>query len=134
MLTIVRVEPEVNHRPVPSPLRLFALAVSALLLGGADSPRDLTTIKDARSTAAEWAAVNRLAAAGRLSGTYVGAMRSEARRQLESARKTLSDPNGPAARELGALTRLPDDADPALLDLHARRLLAIEDGLESPRP
>ncbi len=109
---------------------LAILAAAAFLLSAADSPKDLATVKNARSIAAEWAQINRIATSGRLSHTYVEAMRDEARSQLAAALGALTDPNGPAAVELGALARLPADADSALLDGHVRRLLAIEHGLE----
>ena len=113
--------------PRPNPA---VLAAAAFLLAAADSPSDLVTIKDARSTAAEWTQVNRLAAAGRLSHIYVDAMRDEARRNLSSALAGLTDPNSPAAHELRALTRLPANADAGLIEPHVRRLLAIENELE----
>jgi hypothetical protein len=111
--------------------KLATLVAAAFLLAAADSPKDLITIKDARSTAAEWSQVNRLAALGRLSHVYVETMRDEARGQLATALASLTDPNGRAASELKALARLPADADAGLVDLHVRRLLAVEHDLEN---
>jgi hypothetical protein len=112
------------------------LAGAALLLGAAGppaSPKDLATIKEARSLAAEWAVVNRLAAAGGLSDTYVRAMREEAASQLETALGSMTDRRGAAAAEIAALTHLPPDAPAALLLAHARRLQAMEAVLEKER-
>ena len=58
--------------------RLFTLAF--LLVAACDpAPSDFSTVEQARSTAAEWAQVNELAAQGKLTSTYAATMRAEAR-------------------------------------------------------
>jgi hypothetical protein len=117
----------------PSGLRFAGLAAAFLLLGAADAPAsraDLVTIKEARSIAAEWALVNRLAADGRLRRAYVRAMREEAIGQLESALKAMKDKDSAAAAEIGALAHLSPNASAGLLYAHARRLQSMEDALE----
>ena len=124
-------------RPVERPFtgwRFLSLAAAALLLGGAgspDSPKDLVTIKEARSLAGEWALVNRLAAGGRLSDAYVRSMREQAIGQLETALQGMTEKQSPSAREIAALAHLPPDAPPGLIYAHARRLQALEDALEA---
>jgi len=121
--------PRSKRRGARGPL----LAAAAFLIaasGPGERSKDLQTVKEARSVAAEWALTNRLAAAGRVTPTYAEAMARQAKRQLASALKTVSDPQGPAAHELARLTRLPANASPDVLARSARRLLAIEAGLE----
>ena len=110
------------------------MAAALLLLGGAGSGgarKDLPTIKEARSLAAEWALVNHLAASGRLRPAYVRAMREEAISHLATALASMTDKESAAAREMATLARLPPDSPAVLLYAHARRLQAIEDGLEA---
>jgi hypothetical protein len=119
---------------MPARLRLVLTAAALLLLGCAgsgDSRKDLVTIKEARSLAAEWALVNRLAASGRLRPAYVRTMREEAIGQLETALASLADKEGEGAREIGALAHMPPDTSAGLLYAHARRLQALEDRLEA---
>jgi hypothetical protein len=111
-----------------------AILAAALLLLGACSggeSKDLPTIREARSLAAEWALVNHQAESGRLRPAYVRAMREEAIAQLESALGGMTAKDGAAASEISVLTRLAPDAPAGLLYAHARRLKAVEDGLEA---
>ena len=109
------------------PLLLFLLVA-----GCSKGPEaDLPYISGARSLAAEWALVNEEAAKGQLTGAYIRTMRKAVRQQLQANSKGLTDPQGPCAREIAALLREPDDAQPAELRVHASRLKHIEDSLES---
>jgi hypothetical protein len=92
---------------------------------------DLPYIGGARSLAAEWAMVNEQANKGHLTSAYTSTMRKAVRQQLQTNSKSLSQPNSAYAREIDALLREPDDAQPARLRAHADRLKQIEDSLES---
>src|SRR5436190_16940095 len=101
--------------------RLFPLAF--LLAAGCDpAPSDYPTVEQARSTAAEWAKVNALAANGKLTSTYAATMRAEARSQLKTAQSAFPDPKSPQAREVRSLLDLPDGAPAAELSAHADAL------------
>lgn len=107
-----------------------ALAMLLLCAGcGPAGSEDLLAIKSARSIVAEWALINREAAAGRLSRLYADGMRREALAQL-AAEARAANPNGPVAQAIGRVSRLPADASPELLDAAAQNLSAIEDQLE----
>ena len=75
------------------------------LLAACSSRRDeeLIAVKSARSVAAEWAAVEQLAARSRLTSVYAAQIREQARDELKSDRQSLHDPNAPAAREVDAI-------------------------------
>jgi len=106
----------------------MALLGLALLLAAASPPsasRDLPAIRSARSIVAEWALVNRTAAEGRVTQTYVRVMRTQARRQLEAQFEALSDPGSAAGRLIADCLRLPGDAPYPLLEARSRRLRAI---------
>jgi Tfp pilus assembly protein PilP len=96
---------------------------------GADA--DLASIGEARSLTAEWALVNEQAADGKVTHTYADTMREQLRDQLQSTSSALTQPNSRYGNEIGAVLRLPDDAAPPLLRLHAATLKQIEDHLES---
>jgi hypothetical protein len=87
-------------------------ALLCLLLGGCGSAaeQELGALKSAHSIVAEWAAVARLRAEGRVTGTYASEMASDARSQLASARRLLKDPRDPAARLIDGLGPAPDGA------------------------
>src|SRR3569623_1256459 len=109
------------------------IGILALTLCGAaspDSPRDVLTTMAARSVVAEWALVNRTAARGWPSGHYTEQMRREARRQLASDLKAMSNPDSPAARVMARLLALNPAADPRLLAAGAAALAKIEKQLE----
>src|SRR5215212_1204821 len=93
------------------------------------APSDYSTVEQARSTAAEWAKVNELAAQGKLSSTYVAATRAEARSQLAKAESAFRDPKTPQASEVRALLALRDDAPAAEISAHAEALKKLEDAL-----
>jgi hypothetical protein len=108
--------------------RLLPLAF--LLAAGCDpAPSDYPTVEQARSTAAEWAKVNALAAQGKLTSTYSVGMRAEARNQLTKAQSAFPDPTSPQAREVRSLLAMPDDAPAAELAAHADTLKKLEDAL-----
>jgi hypothetical protein len=92
---------------------------------------DLPSISSARSLGAEWALVNKQAAAGHLTSNYVATMRSSVREHLETELKGLTQPQSPYGAEIQALLAEPADAQPALLRAHADKLKQIEDSLES---
>jgi predicted outer membrane protein len=104
-------------------------ALLCLLLGGCGSAADqeLVALKSAHSIVAEWAAVARLRADGRVTETYARAMADDARSQLASARRELKDPNDPAARLIDDLGATPDRAH---LDVTASALGALEQSRE----
>jgi hypothetical protein len=95
----------------------------------ADTER--VAVRQLRSAAAEWALVNREAAARNLPFAYVDGMRRAARDQIRDAATSLRGTQADAAAEAAALQALPADADPTLLARHAARLKKIEDALES---
>jgi hypothetical protein len=100
-------------------------ALLCLLLGGcgSDADQELVALKSAHSIVAEWAAVARLRADGRVTATYARAMADDARTQLAPARRELKDPNDPAARLIDDLGATPDRAH---LDVTASALGALE--------
>ena len=100
-------------------------ALLCLLLGGCGSAADqqLAALKSAHSIVAEWAAVARAQADGRVTDTYAREMADDARTQLASARRALQDPNDPAARLIDDLGATPDRAH---LDVTASALGALE--------
>ncbi len=103
-----------------------------LLAGCSKGPQaDLRYIGEARSAAAEWAAVNEQASRGQLTHAYVHSMRQSAREQIETARSSLTQADSDYMREISALAREPDDASPASLRAHSDKLKTIEDSLES---
>lgn len=73
-------------------LRRLSLSLP-LILAACASGRDaeLAATKDARSVLAEWSAVERDAAAGRVTRPYARIMRDEARAALASDRKAIKD-------------------------------------------
>jgi len=109
-------------------LLLFALTIAACSKG---PEADLPSIGEARSLAAEWALVNDLASQGKLTPTYVQTMRKSVREQLQTASRSLTQPESAYATEIAAVLREPDDAPPAKLRAHAEKLKRIEDALES---
>ena len=109
--------------------RLLLVLLLAGCSQGAQS--DLQYIKQARSSAAEWAMVNEQAARGRITDTYAKTMREEARAEIESASSSLSQPSSAYAREMKDLSAEPDDAAPQQLRRRAEALKRIEDSLES---
>ena len=92
---------------------------------------DLPYISAARSLAAEWAMVNEQAREGHLTDAYVQTVRAEVRKELQTNSQSLSDPKSAYGAEIGALVKEPDDAAPAELRAHSRKLKQIEDSLES---
>jgi hypothetical protein len=68
---------------------LFPLILAAC---GSAQDAELAAMKDARSVLAEWSAVERHAAAGRVTGTYAGIMRRQAREALAKDRQAIKDP------------------------------------------
>jgi hypothetical protein len=109
----------------PFPLLLLLAACSK----GPEA--DLQYIGQARSLGAEWALVNELASAGRLTPTYVGSMHQWLRQNLQTAASSLTHPDSRYGAEIRTLLAEPDDAAPAELRAHADRLKQIEDSLES---
>lgn len=108
--------------------RLLLLFV--LLAGCAEGPqKDLPSIGEARSLAAEWAMVNEQGAKGQLTATYVQSMRQSVREELSTISQSLTEPQ--SARIVADLLAQPDDASPAALRTRADQLKQIEDSLES---
>lgn len=87
-------------------------ALLFLLVWGCSSAADeeLIALRSAHSIVAEWAAVARLRADGRVTETYAREMADDARTQLAAARRELRDPNDPAARLIDGLGAAPDGA------------------------
>lgn len=110
------------------PLLLF-LAVGCSQASGPKA--DLQYIKQARSLAAEWAMVNKQAGRGQVTRTYVGSMHQWLRDNLQTASKSLTQPDSPYAKEIDALLAQPDDAAPEQLRAHSDKLKQVEDKLES---
>ncbi|HEX6741006.1 MAG TPA: hypothetical protein VF079_04330 [Sphingomicrobium sp.] len=112
--------------------RWFAI-VLVLLSGCVSAPpeADLQYVKQARSLAAEWALINEQAAEGRLIPPYVATMREWLRDGLETASKSLTDPDSAYGGEIHALLNEPPNAAPGELRAHVERLKHIEDQLES---
>jgi hypothetical protein len=109
-------------------LLFFVLALASCSEG---PQADLPYISGARSLAAEWAMVNDQASQGHLTSVYIRTMRAAVRQQLQTTSTSLTQPQSEYGREVTALLREPDDASPAQLRAHARRLKQIEDRLES---
>jgi hypothetical protein len=111
-----------------SPVLLTALA----LLTACSSKQDtvLEAVKGAHSVTAEWAAVERLAAEGRVTRTYRSEMRDKAKDQHESERRGIPDANAPAARAIDAALRDPAPS-PASLAATAKALGVAEKKLEA---
>jgi hypothetical protein len=90
-------------------MRRAALLCLLLLWGcGSAADEELVALRSAHSIVAEWAAVARLRADGRVTETYARDMADDARTQLASARRELRDPNDPAARLIDDLGAAPD--------------------------
>jgi len=109
-------------------LLLFALTLAACSKG---PEADLPSVGEARSLAAEWALVNDLASQGKLTSTYVQTMRKSVRERLQTASRSLTQPESAYATEIATVLREPDDAPRERLRAHAEKLKRFEDGLES---
>lgn len=108
------------------------LLLLLLLAGCSKGPEaDLQYIRQARSSAAEWALVNERANLGQLTHPYVESMRRSLRSQIKSARSALTMPGSPYDNEMEALLKQSDAASPERLRAHAEQLKQIEDKLES---
>jgi hypothetical protein len=103
---------------------LLLLASVTTLSACDQASSDLATIKTAPSLAAERGLVAELDAAGKLRHAYSEGMQRAGVEQLVSARGSLSAPDDPAGKTIGAAAALPDDA-PALRAA-AYRLADIE--------
>ena len=110
-------------------LLLFLLVLCSACSNGPQA--DAPAIGEARSLAAEWALINGQASEHKLTGTYVEAMRSSIRDELQTTAKSLTEPNSAYGAEIQAVMKLPDDAPPQELRSHAEKLKQIEDSLES---
>ena len=107
-----------------------AFAVLVLMLAGCDAASsEYPTVTEARSAAAEWAKVNKLASEQRVTANYTRTMREEARRQLSKAASSFSDPRSPQSDEVRALIALPDAAAPREIGRHVDALKEIENRL-----
>jgi hypothetical protein len=103
---------------------------ACLLLAACDpAPSQLTTVKEARSAAAEWAKVNELAAQHKVTATYAATMRDEARSQLAKAAAALPSSQSGEAQIIDRLLALPADAPATALAEHAAKLKQVEDRL-----
>jgi len=109
-----------------------AILPALALIGGCSSgaQADLSTIKEMRSVAAEWATVNREAARGHLTAAYAAGMRKAAREQIAQQAQTLTE-GSPGAPAAAALQALPADAAPERIARVAAALKQIETKLES---
>lgn len=107
-------------------LVLFCVALSGCAQG---AQKDLPSIAEARSLAAEWALVNEQANEGKLTAIYARTMRESVRDQLTSISQSLSDPAAIAI--VNDLVTQPDDAPAQQLRASAEQLKQIEDKLES---
>jgi hypothetical protein len=112
-------------------MRWILLLVLALAACSKGPEADLPSIGEARSLGAEWAMVNEQAAQGHLTAPYVETMRKELRQQLQSSRRSMTQPESAYGRETDALLREPDDASPEELRAHVAKLKKIEDSVES---
>jgi hypothetical protein len=109
-----------------------SLLLFLLLAGCSKGPEaDLPSISEARSLGAEWALINEQAAKGQLTDKYVQSMHEAVREQLQTAAKSLTQPQSEYGIEIGQLLREPDEASPAELRGHVNKLKQIEDKLES---
>ena len=112
-------------------LRLLMLLL-LLLAGCSKGPEaDLQYISEARSLVAEWALVNEQASQGKLTSTYTDVMREDLREQLQTASKSLTQPNSKYAEQIRAALAQPPDATPQQLRAYADALKQEEDSLES---
>lgn len=107
-------------------LVLFCVVLSGCAQG---AQKDLSSIAEARSLAAEWALINEQANQGKLTATYVRTMRASVREQLTAISQSLSEPA--AATIVNDLVTQPDDAPPQQLRASAEQLKQIEGQLES---
>lgn len=107
-------------------LVLFCVVLSGCAQG---AQKDLPSIAEARSLAAEWALINEQANQGKLTATYVRTMRASVREQLTTISQSLSEPA--AATIVNDLVTQPDDAPPQQLRASAEQLKQIEGQLES---
>jgi hypothetical protein len=108
------------------------LLLTLLLAGCAQGgDADLPYVSQARSLTAEWAMINQLAADGKLTDSYVTAMRAQIREQLQAIPASLTEQDGPYAKAIGAVLLQPDDAAPQQLRGYADALKRQEDALES---
>jgi hypothetical protein len=106
------------------------ILLACLLLAACDpAPSELTTIKEARSSAAEWAKVNELAAQHKVTATYAATMRDEARSQLTKAAAALPSSQSEVAQIIERVLALPPDAPATALAEHAAKLKQLEDRL-----
>lgn len=109
-----------------------SLWLALLVAACAKGPQaDLPYISQARSLAAEWALVNEQANRGKLTATYTRTMREDLREQLQTAAKSLTQPDSRYGAEIRAILAQPNDAAPEELRAHASKLKQIEDILES---
>lgn len=97
-----------------------------LLLAGCGDA-ELAAVKNAHSLLAEWAAVEGMAAAGRVPAIYADEMRKGARRELASDRAALGNQDATAA--VDAVLSAPAVSE-TQLRYAADRLGAIEKSLE----
>lgn len=105
--------------------RSLCLLLSLLLAGCGDA--ELAAVKSAHSLLAEWAAVEGMAAAGRVPATYADEMRKGARRELAADRAALKNRDATAA--VDALLSAPAVSETQLR--HAADMMdAIEKSLE----
>ena len=111
--------------------RKLLLLVLALASCSKGAEADLPYIGEARSLAAEWALVNEQSSQGKLTPTYTQVMRKDLREQLQTASKSLGQPNSPYGHAIDALLQQPDDASPERLRGYSDQLKQIEDKLES---
>jgi hypothetical protein len=107
-------------------LVLLCLVLSGCAQG---AQKDLPSIAQARSLAAEWALVNEQAIEGKLTATYIKTMRASVREQLTTISRSLSEPL--AATIVNDLVTQPDDATPQQLRASAEQLKRVESQLES---
>ncbi len=107
-------------------LVLFCVALSGCAQG---AQKDLPSIAEARSLAAEWALVNEQASKGKITRTYAKTMRASAREQLSTISNSLTNPT--AAAIVDDLITQPDDAPSEELRVSVVKLKEIEDQLES---
>lgn len=107
------------------------LVLALLAACSSGSSDDLQYIKQARSLGAEWALVNEQGSQNRLTATYVDSMHIWLRQQLRASSTSLTHPRSRYGEEIEALLHEPDNAPPAKLRAHVKKLKEIEDQLES---
>jgi hypothetical protein len=112
-------------------LRRLLLLTVTLAACSKGPQADLPYISQARSLAAEWALVNEQASHDQLTANYTSTMRASFREQLQTAAKSLSQPDSRYGQEIQAVLAQPDDAAPDELRAHADKLKQIEDSFES---